>query len=108
MPRALVLSIPARTDLDRIYDRVSCLNAPAADRLIDDLAKIFRSLTEHPKLGRVFRKGGRRPLRLLPHDGYLIFYFETSPFIEIARDSRQTERAGYSRRSVGLRTRRPG
>lgn len=85
MPRALILSVPARTDLDRIYDRISRVNVPAADQLIDDLAKGFRSLTEHPKLGRVFRKSGRRRLRLLPHDDYLIFYFETPPLIEIAR-----------------------
>ena len=85
MPRALVLSVPARIDLDRIYDRVSRENAAAADRLIDDLAESFRSLTEHPKLGRVFRKRARRPLRLWPQNDYLIFYFETPPLIEIAR-----------------------
>jgi toxin ParE1/3/4 len=85
MPRALLLSIPARTDLDRIYDRVSRVNPAAADQLIDDLARSFRTLTEHPKLGRVFRRGGRRPLRLLPHDDYLIFYFEAPPLIQVAR-----------------------
>jgi len=85
MPRALVLSNPARTDLERIYHRVSRVNVPAADQLIDDLAKSFRSLTEHPKLSRVFRKDAHRPSRLLPHDDYLIFYFETPPLIEIAR-----------------------
>jgi plasmid stabilization system protein ParE len=85
MPRALVLSIPARLDLDRIYDRISRVNATTADQLIDDLAGSFRTLSEHPKLGRVFRKDGRRPLRLLPHDDYLIFYFETPPLVHIAR-----------------------
>jgi len=82
MPRALFLSIPARTDLDRIYDRVSRLDV---DQLIDDLAKSFRYFTEHPNLARVFGRGGRRPLQLLPHDDYLIFYFKAPPLIKIAR-----------------------
>lgn len=75
---------------------------PAADQLIDDLAKSFRSLTEHPKLGPVFRKGGRRPLRLLPHDDYLIFYFETPPLIEIARVFFWAPRVLAMRKTMGL------
>jgi plasmid stabilization system protein ParE len=50
MPRALLLSIPARTDLDRIYDRISRVNPAAADQLIEDLARSFRTLTEHTNL----------------------------------------------------------
>ena len=85
MPRALVVSFPARADLDRIYDRVSRVNPLAADRAIDVLTNGFGLVAQHPKLGRVFRKIGRRQLRLLPHHDYLIFYFETPPIVEIVR-----------------------
>jgi plasmid stabilization system protein ParE len=86
MPRALVVSVPALADLDHIYDYVSRGgNARAADQAIDEINHVFSLLTEHPQMGRVFRKGGRRPLRLHPHDEYLIFYFESAPLVEIAR-----------------------
>jgi len=89
MPRALVLSVPAVpavADLDHIYDYVSRGgNARAADQAIDALQHVFSLLAEHRQMGRVFRKGRRRPLRLHPHDEYLIFYAESAPLVEIAR-----------------------
>jgi len=86
MPRALIVSALAVADLDRIYDGVAGGgNARSADQAIDELHHVFSLLTDHPQMGRVYRKRRRRPLRLHPHDDYLIFYFESAPLVEIAR-----------------------
>ena len=86
MARArLKLLAKAREDMIQLrrYGRRE-FGAAAADRLVDDLERVFRLLTDHPLAGSDFSE--MTPgLRLFPMRGHRIFYRVAEGKIEIVR-----------------------
>jgi toxin ParE1/3/4 len=58
--------------------------AAAADRLVDDLERVFRLLQDHPLAGSEFSETTPE-LRLFPARGYRIFYRAVQGTVEIVR-----------------------
>jgi toxin ParE1/3/4 len=86
MARArLKLLAKAREDMIHLrrYSRRE-FGAAAADRLVDDLNRVFRLLTDHPLAGPDFSETAPG-LRLFPARGYRIFYRVVQGTVEIVR-----------------------
>ena len=90
MPRIL-LSPDAKADLSTISSYVEAeapspgtLSYPAAaDRVLEDIDRVFRSLASHPLMGRV--SSVSPDLRVFSAKRYLIFYRPLKNGIEVAR-----------------------
>src|SRR5512133_2181909 len=80
----LRVSSAARADLLEIWAYIAEENGAAADRVVDEIALTFSTLSCHPRMGRQ-REGFRRPLRTFPVGKYLIYYRLLKDGIEIYR-----------------------
>jgi toxin ParE1/3/4 len=86
MARArLKLLAKAREDMIHLrrYSRRE-FGAAVADKLVDDLERVFRLLTDHPLAGSEFSET-TPGLRLFPMRGHRIFYRVVQGAIEIVR-----------------------
>ena len=71
-------SDPAKHDLIDIWDFIAQDNYDAADRFIDKIETVFRSLCDSPMMGRSRSQDLLVPnLRSFPIGNYIIFYFPT-------------------------------
>lgn len=85
MASGYALHPEAFADLDEIREYIARDNPDAADRVIEDIFEIFRSLASAPQRG--FRRSDltARPLRFVLARGYLIAYApEESPLWVLA------------------------
>jgi toxin ParE1/3/4 len=74
----------AQTELDGIFAYLVENNYGSTIKFFDDLGKVFRLLSENPKMGTLHQKyivG----MRSFPYKRYVIFYFPTENGIEIYR-----------------------
>jgi len=80
----ILVSELANGDLLDVWIYVAGDSEQAADRLIDEFARVFDQLAENPALGRL-RDDLGSPLRSFPVKTYLVFYRPVHDGIEIAR-----------------------
>lgn len=81
----MVLKRPlAEADLDEIWWYIAQDNPGAADRLLDKIEELCRTLAEFPHIG-LSRDELYPDLRSLPVGKYLIFYLPVAGGIEVVR-----------------------
>ena len=85
-PQSLAIrrSAKAESDLLEIWLYIAERDADAADRVLDEIARVWRLIATHPKMGR------ERPeilpgVRSLAVMSWTIFYLVEAEFVEIVR-----------------------
>lgn len=80
----VIISVPARDDLQEIWDYLGARNPDAANRLLGELRDKFALLARNPYLGKAC-PGLMVNLHSFPHKNYQIFYLPTAQGVEIYR-----------------------
>jgi len=83
-PAVIRLSRLARADLLDIWTYVAANDPSAADRILDRIEGVFRSIAEHPELGRE-RPDIASGLRSFAVMSWVVFYRVENETIVIAR-----------------------
>jgi len=83
-PLAIVRSSRARSDLLDIWLYISDDSVAAADRVLDEIDRVCRLISEHPEIGRERPEVGRE-LRSFATMSWVIFYRVDGEMIRIVR-----------------------
>jgi len=70
----IIISDPARDELDRLWDAYACISEDLADRLVIRIGRAISRLGSFPEIGRLrpeFNLAGLRSFAVRPH---VIFY----------------------------------
>ncbi len=84
MGREIVRRPQARLDLIEIWTFIADDNESAADRLLDRIDDVLRTLSQRPKAGRE-RPELASGLRSFPVGSYVLFYFLLDNGIDLVR-----------------------
>lgn len=84
MPLKVTRSPLAREDLLEIWAFIALDDAAAADRLLDRMDAVLRSIALNPQMGRA-RPDLRPGVRSFPVGAYILFYRITADSIDVLR-----------------------
>jgi plasmid stabilization system protein ParE len=74
MAYEVVWSEPTGLQLAEIHDYIAADNPAAARRVVEKIIKRVGQLAHTPRIGIVYRKSGRYPIRKIVSGKYRIFY----------------------------------
>lgn len=74
MEYEIVWTEPAGLQMEEIRDYIAADNPAAARRVVDKIIKRVDQLASIPRIGVVFRKAGKYPIRKILSGKYKIFY----------------------------------
>ena len=80
-----VLHPEAVADLDEIWEFIAADSVEAADRVVEEMRGVMRSLAAYPRIGHIRADLTSRPLRFHPVRDFLIAYApDEMPLVVIA------------------------